>query len=90
MNSETFDENEIYSFDKSLAIFQHEKFDEFKKTVLYVHGYLEAPPNESVHLIVDSYLQRDDHNIIVLDWSLLATGDYMTFALPNAILVSEY
>lgn len=87
MNSETFDENEVYTFSKSVEIFQHAKYDQNRKTVLYLHGYLEAPTNESIHLIVDSYLQRNDHNIIILDWSLLVDGNYLLSAVPNAIAV---
>lgn len=65
-------------------ILKHEKFDATKKTVLYIHGYLENPEVESIHVIVDAYLTRDDCNIIILDWGLLADGNYMLDAVVNA------
>lgn len=79
----------MYAFKNLSLISQHEKFNSEKPTVLYCHGYLEAPPNESIHLIVDSYLQRNDHNVVILDWSSLVTGDYILTAVPNAIAVSN-
>lgn len=59
-------------------------FDKSKKTVLYLHGYIENPDVESIHVIVDAYLQRTDTNIIILDWGELADGNYAFDALVNA------
>jgi pancreatic triacylglycerol lipase len=50
---------------------------------LYAHGYIESPAEESVSVIVDAYLKRGDHNVLVLDWTELADGHYMFEALPN-------
>lgn len=58
-------------------------FDILKKTVLYIHGYGEGSKHESVSTIVDAYLQRNDHNILVLDWCELANGNYLVDAVPN-------
>lgn len=80
----------MYAFANVTSISEHPNFNPEKPTVLYCHGYLEAPPNESIHLIVDSYLQRNDHNVVILDWSRLVTGDYLLTAAPNAIAVSNY
>lgn len=65
-------------------MFAHPSFDKEKATVLYIHGYIEAPSDESVTVIVQSYLKRNDHNILVLDWSDLADGNYLVDAVPNA------
>lgn len=59
------------------------KFDHKKKTALYIHGYVEDPSHQSIHVIVDAYLQRDDYNILVLDWSDLADGNFFVDAVPN-------
>lgn len=45
---------------------------------------MEGPSHESVKVIVDSYLQRNDYNVLVLDWSQLANGNYLIDAVPNA------
>lgn len=73
-----------YELDESCAMFGNAHFDVLKKTVFYIHGYLEGPNHESVNIIVDSYLQRNDHNILVLDWSQLSNGNYLIDAVPNA------
>lgn len=48
---------------------------------------MEGPLQESVNVIVNAYLKRNDHNILVLDWSSLADGNYLLDAVPNAKLV---
>lgn len=55
-----------------------------RKTMLYIHGYADESKHESVRAIVDAYLQRADHNVLVLDWSELASGNYLIDAVPNA------
>ncbi|XP_055376343.1 lipase member I [Condylostylus longicornis] len=73
-----------YDFYDGKRILQHEKFDKNKKTVLYLHGYLENREVESVQVIADAYLCRSDINIIIVDWGELADGNYLYDAVPNA------
>lgn len=73
---------------ESHAIMTHPLFDHSKKTVLFIHGYVEAPSHQSVHVIVDAYLTRDDYNCLVLDWAELADGNFFIDALPNIKQVS--
>lgn len=65
-------------------------FDNLKKTVIYVHGYIENQTSVSVKTIVDAYRQRDDYNIITLDWHDDASGDYLLNAVINVNRVYIY
>lgn len=65
-------------------MFGNAQFDVLKKTVLYIHGYGEGSEHESVSAIVNAYLERCDYNILVLEWSELAKGNYLVDAVPNA------
>lgn len=86
----TFNESDIFDFNHFNEILQHSNYDQNKRTVLYLHGYSESPSSHSVHLIVNSYLARsDDYNIIILDWSIPASENYLFAAVPNAISVSR-
>ena len=89
LNSKTFDEHIAFPISESHAIMSHPKFDHNKKTVLYIHGYVEAPSHQSVHVIVDAYLTRDDYNCLVLDWAELADGNFFIDAVPNIKQVSK-
>lgn len=71
-------------------MFGNSHFVVSKKTVLYIHGYADESKFESVSAIVEAYLQRDDHNVLVLDWSELASGNYLIDAVPNAKQVFEF
>lgn len=74
---------------ESHAIMSDPRFDHKKKTVLYIHGYVEAPSHQSIHVIVDAYLTRDDYNCLVLDWSVLADGNFFVDAVPNIKQVNQ-
>lgn len=82
-HSKTFDEHTVFPMHESHAIISDPRFDHKKKTVLYIHGYVEAPTHQSIHVIVDAYLTRDDYNCLVLDWSELADGNFFVDAVPN-------
>lgn len=79
----TFADSNIFNLDDYKSLLEDSNFCKTKKTVLYIHGYLEDADIESVHVIVDAYLQRDDVNLIVLDWGELANGNYMFDAVVN-------
>lgn len=78
-----FEDHTVFPMHESHAIMSDSKFDHKKKTVLYIHGYVEAPSHQSIHVIVDAYLTRDDYNCLVLDWSELADGNFFVDAVPN-------
>ncbi|XP_037928032.1 pancreatic lipase-related protein 3 isoform X3 [Teleopsis dalmanni] len=80
----THGDSSIYSLNDYSSLLENSNFDKSKNTVLYLHGYLEDPSVESIHVIVDAYMQRDDINLIILDWSELADGNYMFDAVGNA------
>lgn len=68
---------------------QHNFYCNDLPTVLYIHGFLESLNSESVKTVVDAYLWRNDYNIIVLDWSQLAIGNYFFDAVPNCTQVRD-
>lgn len=82
-------EQRAYELDETCVMFKHSNFDKQKATVLYIHGYVEAPSHQSVNVIVQAYLQRNDHNVLVLDWSPLADGNYLLDAVPNVKQVCD-
>lgn len=84
-----FEDHEVFELDRAEDIVRHAKFDHTKKTVMYFHGYIESPEVESVHVIVDAYQKRNDHNLIILDWTQLVDGNYLLEAVPNCKKVSQ-
>ncbi|XP_017467572.1 PREDICTED: phospholipase A1 member A-like isoform X1 [Rhagoletis zephyria] len=79
----TYGDSDIYDLNDYKSLLEDSNFSKTKNTVLYLHGYLEDANIESIHVIVDAYLQRDDVNIIILDWGELANGNYMFDAVIN-------
>ncbi|XP_017060656.1 inactive pancreatic lipase-related protein 1 [Drosophila ficusphila] len=79
----TVADSDIYDLTDYQSLLEDENLDLSKNTVLYLHGYLEDPDVESIHVIAEAYLERKDTNLIVLDWGELADGNYMFDAFPN-------
>lgn len=87
--SDRFEDHILFEFNNTASMFKHPHFDKKKRTILYIHGYTEAPANESVRLSVTSYLPRKDHNVMAFDWSLVSGGNYILTAIGNAITVDR-
>lgn len=68
-------------------ILLNDKFDSLKRTVFYIPGYNAQLDDDNVQLIVSSYLKRNDHNLIFLNWVALSIGNYVTDVVPNALRV---
>lgn len=82
-------DHRIYDYNELDEILEHDNYDDNKTTVLYMHGYLESAESDSVRLIVNAFHARNEHNLIVLDWSDASYGDYFINAVPNAISVTN-
>lgn len=56
---------------------------------MYGYGYTELYTSLSTQTVVESYIERDDHNILVLEWSKYNTGNYVFEAIPNSYKIGE-
>lgn len=81
---DSFDNHQIYELDQATDILKHPQFDITRETALYIHGYIETPEVESIHVIVDAYQKNGEQNIIILNWGELADGNYLLDAVQNA------
>lgn len=82
-----YSDHQIYGHNELSQLTRHENYDQNRTTILYVHGYQESAQADSVQLIVAAYNSRNDHNLIVLDWSKGASGEYFKQAVPNCASV---
>lgn len=78
---------EIYSVASIDDIAKNKAFDKERQTILYIHGFRENLESESVETVVKAFITRGSHNILVLDWSSYATGNYVLDAVPNLVKV---
>ena len=81
-------DNVIVEFNNTKQLLQHPDFHHDRDTMLYCYGYTEDYNADSTQLIVDAYLWRNDHNILVLQWSKYSVGNYILQAVPNTVQVS--
>lgn len=57
--------------------------------MLYGYGYTEKYTSNSTQTVVRSYIERGDHNIMVIEWSNYSGGSYLFEAIPNSYKVGE-
>lgn len=82
-HSNTLDQHQVYDIDQTPNILSHQNFRNEKQTVCYLHGYEESIRSESVSTVISAYIERNDHNILLIDWSPLASGNYFVDAVAN-------
>ncbi|KAG5868976.1 hypothetical protein JTB14_009794 [Gonioctena quinquepunctata] len=59
-------------------------------TAIFIHGFSEASPGPSGRTILDAYLSRRENiNLILLDWSELATFPWYQVAVANVKHVAQ-
>ncbi|CAH2095559.1 unnamed protein product [Euphydryas editha] len=83
------EDHKWYRFDNIASLLSHPNFDLNKPTALYIHGYVEYATDNSILRVVRSYLKHGDHNMLVLDWSNLAFGNYLNVVLDVPLVGTE-
>ncbi|KAJ8711990.1 hypothetical protein PYW08_008944 [Mythimna loreyi] len=75
-----------YRIGNAKSLLTDPAFDVKRPTVIYAHGYVELSTDESITTVVSAYLQRGDYNVLLVDWSNIAFGNYVIIAktLPGA------
>lgn len=67
----------------------HSDFDHSRPNLLYGYGYTERYESISTQTIVESYLERGEHNVLVVDWSDYSKGNYLLEAIRNSYKVGD-
>jgi pancreatic triacylglycerol lipase len=82
--SDTPKDFEYVSLNETSKLLNHPKYDNDRPTMLYGYGYTEKYKSKSTQTVVDSYIERGDHNILVVEWSNYSDGSYIFRAIPNS------
>ncbi|CAG9785583.1 unnamed protein product [Diatraea saccharalis] len=73
-----------FPLSEATRLFNIKGFDKNNSTVLYIHGFIETALQESIQVVVSSYLEsKPGTNIILLDWSNMSHGSYLVNAARN-------
>lgn len=65
-------------------------FDNTKPTMMYSYGFTESYNSRSTQTVLEAYLDRGDHNIVVTDWQPYNSGNYLLEAIRNSYRVGEH
>lgn len=67
-------EFEYIQLNETSKLLKNPRFHNDQPTVLYGFGYTEKFTSNSTQTIVESYILRGDHNILVVEWSKYSDG----------------
>lgn len=70
-------------------IASHPNFKRNRTTVLYIHGFRDNVTSEGVKTVMRAFIYRKEFNVLALNWSVYASGNYITNAIPNLIRVAQ-
>lgn len=83
-----------YSLSKFPSIIKDVNFNSNLPTMIYAHGFSETLQSKSVNTIIDAYLFRGGWNVVIIDWSKFAAGNYFLTVLPQThkvgLIVGDY
>lgn len=71
-----YEDHNIYEVREPLDLLKDLHFDPNLPTVIYAFGWTENPQSGSTRTIINSYIERGDWNVILLDWQTLARPFY--------------
>ena len=69
-------------------LFDHPSYNNDLPTEIYSYGYTENYTSPTTQNIVKSYIERGQHNILVIEWSSYNSGNYIFEAIPNMKKIS--
>lgn len=91
MNQACFSSNpkefKLFALNDTSSLLNDPSFDNNRPTMLYGYGYTERYNSSSVQKIVEAYIERADHNILVIDY--YSGGNYFFEAIPNTHKVGD-
>lgn len=58
--------------------------------MMYSYGFTESYRSTSTQTVLNAYLERGDHNLIVTDWQPYNSGNYLFEAIRNSYRVGEH
>lgn len=70
-------------------LLDHPFYHNDRPTVLYGYGHTEDYNFLSTRTIIESYIERGDHNILVLEWVDYNHNDYHTEAMPICYKIGD-
>jgi hypothetical protein len=82
-------DSEVIALNNTQSLLHNAAYDSKKSTVIYCFGYTELYESPSTQLIVNAFLMRRDHNILVFNWSSIDAGNYFLDAVPNAVKAGQ-
>ncbi|KAJ8704818.1 hypothetical protein PYW08_012138 [Mythimna loreyi] len=72
----------VFGFDALVSL---TNYDAAKRTIIIIHGWLETVTSDNNSVLVHAFLEADDVNVIVVDWSAGAGAIYYFTALANTL-----
>lgn len=80
---------EYIELNETEKLLNHADYRNDLPTMLYGYGFTESYTSLSTQTVVSSFIDRRDHNILVVEWSNYSDGNYIFEAIPNAHRIGD-
>lgn len=78
---------EYVELNETEQLLDHPDYDNSRPTMLYGYGYTEKYVTKSTQTVLKAFIERNDHNILVIEWSKYSSGRYVSDAIINSYSV---
>lgn len=77
-----------YFFNELSSLIKHKLFQFNRQTVFYIHGWTESFESQHINIVSKAYIERNDHNIVIVDWGKYSVGGYY-LTIPKFTQISK-
>lgn len=70
------------------GLIRHKKFQLHRNTAFYFHGWTGNSESEIISTISNAYVDRNDHNVVIVDWGHYSIGEYL-LTIPKSTKISK-
>lgn len=89
ISSPSLNDYEYLSNENITSLLNNVHYFNNRPTVVYAYGFTQTYDSNATQRVIEAYIERNDHNILLIDWFKYSSGDYIYHAVPSAPKVAE-
>jgi hypothetical protein len=83
-----YEKSSRYNFKNAVNLLQDQNFHGERETIFFTFGFNDDQDSISASAMLEAFSERDDYNLIILDYGKFSGGNFFFDALPNSVKVN--
>lgn len=84
-----YEKSSRYNLKDAVNILRDPNFHSEKETVFFTFGFNDDKESISTSVMSEAFNERNDYNLIILDYGKFSGGNFFFDALPNSVKVKN-